>query len=209
MLGLKLIPVCKRGPGHNRPWCMSYQNYVILHWLLFHGTQFYNINTLRPRQNGGHFPDDIFKWIFLMEMYEFRVEQHWSLLLGDNFSTLVQIMAWHRSGDIPMSEPMMDTLLTHVCVTRPQWLNILSVKCIYAVLINLHIHCFCFVLLGPLLTLQWRHNEPDSISNHQLHDSLLNRLFKAQIKENIKAPRHWPSWREFNGDRWIPRTKGQ
>ena len=24
-------------------------------------------NTLRPRQNGSHFPDDIFKWIFLNE----------------------------------------------------------------------------------------------------------------------------------------------
>ena len=31
----------------------------------------------------------------------------------------------------------------------------------------------------------------------------------AQIKENIKAPRHWPLWGEFTGDRWIPRTKGK
>ena len=59
------------------------------------------------------------------------------------------------------------------------------------------------------ITLQWRHNGPDSVSNHQPHDCLLNRLFKAQIKENIKAPRHWPLWREFAGERWIPRTKGQ
>ena len=29
----------------------------------------------------------------------------------------------------------------------------------------------------------------------------------AQIKENIKAPRHWPLWGEFSGDLWIPRTK--
>ena len=58
-------------------------------------------------------------------------------------------------------------------------------------------------------TLQWRHNELDGVSNHQPHDCLLNRLFKAQIKENIKAPRHWPLWGEFTGDRRIPRTKGQ
>ena len=38
---------------------------------------------------------------------------------------------------------------------------------------------------------------------------LLNRLFKAQIKENIKAARHWLLWGEFTGDRWIPRKKGQ
>ena len=34
--------------------------------------------------------------------------------------------------------------------------------------------------------LQWHHNERDGISNHQPHDCLHNRLFKAQIKENIK-----------------------
>ena len=32
---------------------------------------------------------------------------------------------------------------------------------------------------------------------------------QAQIRENIKALRHCPLWREFTGDRWLPRTKGQ
>ena len=36
-------------------------------------------------------------------------------------SELVQIMAWRRRGDKPLSEPMMDKLLTHICITRPQW----------------------------------------------------------------------------------------
>ena len=27
---------------------------------------------------------------------------------------------------------------------------------------------------------------------------------KLQIKENIKAPRHFSLWREATGDRWIP-----
>ena len=40
-----------------------------------------------------------------------------------------------------------------------------------------------------ILALQWRHNGRDGISNHQPHDCLLNRLFKAQIKVDIKAPR--------------------
>ena len=31
----------------------------------------------------------------------------------------------------------------------------------------------------------------------------------AQIKENMKAPRHWPLCGELTGDRWIPHTKGQ
>ena len=56
-------------------------------------------------------------------------------------------------------------------------------------------------------SLQWRHNERYGVSNHQHHDCLLNRLFKAQIKENMKASRHWPLCGEFNGDRWIPPHK--
>ena len=36
---------------------------------------------------------------------------------------LVQIMAWRRSSDKPLSEPMMVSLLTHICVARPQWVK--------------------------------------------------------------------------------------
>ena len=54
------------------------------------------------------------------------------------------------------------------------------------------------------IVLQWRHNEGNGVSNR---DCLLNRLFKAWIKENIKGPRHWPLWGEFTGDRWIPGKK--
>ena len=44
--------------------------------------------------------------------------------------------------------------------------------------------------------------------------SPVSRLFtqsfvQVQIKENIKAPRHWPLRGEFTGDQWIPRTKCQ
>ena len=34
-------------------------------------------------------------------------------------------------------------------------------------------------------------------------------FIQVQIKENIKAPRHWPLRGEFTGDQWIPCTKGQ
>ena len=34
-------------------------------------------------------------------------------------------------------------------------------------------------------------------------------FIRAQLKENIKAQRHWPLCREVIGDRWIPLTKGQ
>ena len=37
------------------------------------------INTLRPRQDGRHFPDDTSKWISWMKMYKFWLRFHWSL----------------------------------------------------------------------------------------------------------------------------------
>ena len=39
---------------------------------------------------------------------------------------LVHIMTWGRPGDKPLSEPMMISFLTHICVTRPQWVNWLN-----------------------------------------------------------------------------------
>ena len=54
---------------------------------------------------------------------------------------------------------------------------------------------------GTEETLQWRHNGRDGVSNHQPHDFLLSRSFRAQIKESIKAPRHWPLWGKFTGER--------
>ena len=40
-----------------------------------------------------------------------------------NIPALVQIMAWRRPGDKPFSEPMLVSLPTHICVTRPQWVK--------------------------------------------------------------------------------------
>ena len=60
-------------------------------------------------------------------------------------------------------------------------------------------------------TVRHHYNEwnPDGVSNHRRLDGLLNRWFQEQIKENIKAPPHWPLWGESIGHRWIPLTKGQ
>ena len=41
----------------------------------------------------------------------------------DNIPALVQIMAWRRPGDKSLSEPMVVCSPTHICVTRPQWVN--------------------------------------------------------------------------------------
>ena len=86
-----------------------------------------SVNTLRPMQNGRHFPDDIFKRIFLNQ--NVRIPIYISLEFVskgpiNNIPALVQIMAWRRPGDKPLSETMLVSLLTHICVTRPQWVNL-------------------------------------------------------------------------------------
>ena len=84
-------------------------------------------NTLRPRQDDRHFPDDIFKWIFLNGNVWIAIKVSLKFVPKgsiNNIPPLVQIMAWRRPGDKPLSEPMMVILLwTHTCVTRPQWVN--------------------------------------------------------------------------------------
>ena len=84
------------------------------------------VNTLRPRQDGGHFPDDIFKCISLNENAWTSIKISLKFVPKDqihNIPALVQIMAWRQLGDKPLSEPMMVKLPTHICVTRPQWVN--------------------------------------------------------------------------------------
>ena len=93
--------------------------------LMSHGAV-YQFNTLSPRQNGRHFPDDIFKWIFLNENVRISINMSLKFVLSgpiSNIPTLVQVIAWRRPGDKPLSEPMMVRLPTHICVTRPQWVN--------------------------------------------------------------------------------------
>ena len=77
----------------------------------------YDINTLRPRQNGRRFADDAFICIFLNENVRISIKISLKFVPKgpiNNIPALVQIMAWRRSGNKPLSEPMMVSLLTHV-----------------------------------------------------------------------------------------------
>ena len=42
------------------------------------------------------------------------------------------------------------------------------------------------IALYTFYLLQWRHNEHDSVSNHQPHDYLLSRLFRRRSKKTSK-----------------------
>ena len=46
--------------------------------------------------------------------------------------------------------------------------------------------CILFISLRDSITLQWRHNDHDGVSNHQPHGSLLNRFFRHRSKKTLK-----------------------
>ena len=117
------------------------QKHRFLHWnpaplepMLIHPTRGKTIcigfNTLWPRQDGRHFPDDNFICIFENENISISIKISLKFVTrgpNNNIPALVQIMAWRRLGDKPLSEPMMvsNSLLTHICVTWPQWVNLM------------------------------------------------------------------------------------
>ena len=71
-------------------------------------------NTWRTRQNGRYFPDDIFEGIFVNENVLLSIEISLKFVPKspiNNIPALMQIMAWHRPDDKPLSEPMMVSLL--------------------------------------------------------------------------------------------------
>ena len=76
---------------------------------------------------GRHFRDDIFKCIFIHENIWIAINISLKFVpdgLIINISALVQIMAWRRPGDKPLSATILVSLLAHKRVTRPQWVNV-------------------------------------------------------------------------------------
>ena len=83
--------------------------------------------NLMPRQKGRQFSDGNFKYIFLNEniWISFKISLKFVTKSSiNNIPALVQIMAWRRPGRAkPLSEPTMIISLTHMCVTRLQWVK--------------------------------------------------------------------------------------
>ena len=96
-------------------------------WYIHYMARIYDANTLRPRQKGRQFADDILKCIFLNENAWISNKISPKIFAKDPISIIPEldrIMPWRRPGDKPLSEPMMVWFPTHICVTRPQWFNI-------------------------------------------------------------------------------------
>ena len=163
------------------------------------------VNTLRPRQNGRHFPDDIFKCFFLNENVSIAIKMSLKFVPKgpiNNIPALVQIMAWRRLGDKPLSEPMIVSLPTHICVTRPQW-------------VNTNLHLIFLWMWPPSHALGWcitilAHNELKHVVHVvDFHKDIHTNYFPIQlnaIHKNDVGPK-W-SGRDFTSCLQIEDTSG-
>ena len=123
------------------------------------------------------------------------------------------MMAWCRTGDKPLSEPML-TQCTDIYICR--------IGGNYHRFLDKHSdHCTANVSI--FIELLWQHNDTHVEDALHHYSEVIMSMMVSQITgvssvystvcsgadENIKALRHCPLWGEFTGDRWIPRAKGQ
>ena len=127
---------------------------------------------LRLRQDGCHFPDNNLKLIFVNEnllilnKISFQIVPRCPI---NNIPALGQIMAWRRPGAKPLSAPMIHNLLTHICVTRPQWVNHHNVILKYrSVLSQLFSE---FMVQTQIHIHSWRQVEDIYLFGHELQTS--------------------------------------
>ena len=152
----------------------------------------------------------------------------WWRSSGDFFEVVISLISFHSHG---MFSLYFNTADSQCCCRLFHWSFTLSASCFSMVLIH-STHIFQGYITGDV-TISWlpqcqcRDMECGQL-NHVASfritmtsywalwrlKSPASRLFtqpfiRAQIKENIKALRHWPLCGELTGDQWIPRTTVQ
>ena len=87
------------------------------------------LNTLRPRQLSEKLQTPFSNAFCSMKMFEFFIIISLKFASKgpiDNKSVLAQVMAWRRRATSHYLNQWWPSSLTHKCVTRPQWVKIIS-----------------------------------------------------------------------------------
>ena len=178
------------------------------------------------RQNGRYFAYDIFKSNFLNE----NIWISWidiSLIFVykcpiNNIPALGQIIAWRRPGDKPLPEAMMISLLTHICVPRPQWIKIetlLSLAAHKLIVITTSFSVMTvsvFSVLSSVLLSVLPQSRPNfsriqkslqqiNPSTKSVMDCMMERLEQKTVGYDftIKVTSWLPRWRHQSPARWL------
>ena len=109
-------------------------------------TKLQHINTLGPRQNGHHFPDDILKWIFLDDIacilvkisQKFGFDDQYSSVGSDNGLAPIRLAYWRLYVLLGLNELITKTHYTLTSKTLQPDFHICAHKSIY------NLHCMSF-----------------------------------------------------------------
>ena len=148
-----------------------------------------------------HFQDDILKRIFsnencciLMKM-SLKFVSHGPI---NNIPSLVHIMAWHRPGDKLLSESMVVSLLTNICVTRPQRVNCYNPSKTHSKLTSwmviIHLSCFVFEILHR----ERQFHQRSALLNFCERHKLVTSGFLSQRDSYVKACQDGIMLRDLN-----------
>ena len=112
-------------------WAVPATSHYLKQWWLVHRRMYASLGLSELTHWGRDEMDNISQQTFSNVLFNQNV---WisikislkfvSKVLINNTQALVQIMAWWRPGDMSLSGPMMASVPTHICVTRPQWVNV-------------------------------------------------------------------------------------
>ena len=96
-------------------------------------------------QNCSPFTNDIFKCIFLERKRMNFVKKFTEMCSNSQYSSIAS--DWDWPGDKPLSEPIMISLLTHVCVPRHQRLNSCIILCVVIITLKYTvISCYYIII---------------------------------------------------------------
>ena len=114
-LTLQVLFLCMYGTHIWGSFCL-HMHYNLIHW---------------GRDKMATISDDLFECIFMNENVCILIKISMEFVSRgpiNDIPALFQMMTWHWPSDKPLSEPMMINLLTHICVTHPQWINAVKVN---------------------------------------------------------------------------------
>ena len=97
---------------------MSLLNFLVASLSQMVAIRWFNIYSLRPRQDGRCFADNTCKRIFFNENVIILIKISLKFVPKgpiNEIPALVQMMAWCRLGEKPLSEPMMVRLPMYMC----------------------------------------------------------------------------------------------
>ena len=154
------------------------------------------------------FADDSSKYIFLNENVWIPIKISLKFVpngLINKIQALVQIVAWYCSGDMLLSEPMMASLLMHICIARPQWVNCWTWSPMASMNQIIIVH-YNDVLMGTIASqitsLTIVYSIVYSDADQRKHQSSPSLAFVRGIhRGKVNSPHKWPvTWKMFPFD---------